>query len=232
MTPCAHVLSRHDLGTLRYGQRQRHGDVVGSLFPLGAHVFPVHLAYVGIRLRPVDHRIIELDDATVVGGIEEHIHAVLRRVERVGIFPRPARFAPAEHERLARQRRPIAHHRAIGIDVRHTHAVDLEGSVLRKPVEGPPHRGEIAVEIERALLGHLQRAVGFHLGLDIHLRHGVRFRVSLPGSQRHKRACERQERRAKQHGVSSGKSEGFAELRTAHVLHDHAPCNLEVVTVS
>ena len=91
---------------------------------------------------------------------------------------------------------------------------------------------EIAVEIERALLGHLQRAVGFHLGLDIHLRHGVRFRVSLPGSQRHKRACERQERRAKQHGVSSGKSEGFAELRTAHVLHDHAPCNLEVVTVS
>ena len=199
---------------------------------MGAHVFPIHLAYVGIRLRPVDHRIIELDDATVVGGVEEHVHAVLRRVERVGIFPRPARFAPAEHERLARQRRPIAHHRAIGIDVRHTHAVDLEGSVLRKPVEGPPHRGEIAVEIERALLGHLQRAVGFHLGLDIHLRHGVRFRVSLPGSQRHKRACERQERRAKQHGVSSGKSEGFAELRTAHVLHDHAPCNLEVVTVS
>ena len=67
-------------------------------------------------------------------------------------------------------------------------AVNLQRCAARQAVERPPHRGEVAVEVERALLDHVQRAVGFHLRLDIDFRHGVGLRIGPHRSKRHENA--------------------------------------------
>ncbi len=113
VAPCAHVVARAHLGALRNGKGERHRHVVRCFSPLIAHVLPIHLSHVLERPHAVDDGVIELDHHPFVGGVEEHIHRILRFVERVRVRAGAALVAPSGHERDGFERRPFARHRAV-----------------------------------------------------------------------------------------------------------------------
>ena len=215
MAPRAHVLAGLHRHALRHRQRQRHGDVGGRFLPLVAHVLPVHFGHVLVGLHAVHHGVVQLDDRLLIRDVEEGVHRVHRRIDRIRIRSRAARIAPAQHERHAGQRLPLAHHVAVPVHARHAHGVHLQLRVRRQPLERPPHRREVTVEVERALLHRMQRPVRLGLRRYVDLRHvvGLRERLARRGGQqrdggqdeRGRQQCEtRRNRTAHGPGVGNG----------------------------
>ena len=253
MAPCTHVLAGLHRHALRHRQRQRHGDVGRRLLPLVADVLPVHLGHVLVGLHAVHHGVVQLDNRLLIRDIEEGVHRVLRRVDRVRIRSGTSRIAPVQHERHAGQRLPLAHHVAVPVHARHAHGVHLQLRVRRQSLERPPHRREVSVEVERALLHRMQRPIRLGLRRYVHLRHvvGLRERLARRSSQQRygsqdERGCQQYE--ARRNGTAHGPSicSGMARaacrggyrstrpgiMRITRDLHGQSPCKFEMVTVS
>ncbi len=246
VAPCSHVFTRYDRGVLGYRQRKRHRNVLGGNFPLVSDVHPVQIGDVLIGDHPVFDGVIECDDHLLVRRMEKHVDGILRRIDRVRIGTRTARFTPFEVERCLAQLHGFARRHTVFPHLGEAHAVDLEAAVIGNAIERPPYRSKITVEIERPLLDDLQRPIGGCIGGYVDLRTGVAFRLSLS------RRCRQHGKRQTRHGeneqrcllqaematiadrnrVDSCPDIVRSQLRTARVLHVHPPCKMRVVTVS
>ena len=81
MTPRAHIFTRRNLGPRSDGKVQRHGHITGVFSPAAAHKLPVQLSHIGVCLRSLGYRIVQLHNIRFVFHREEHIDGVLGLIE-------------------------------------------------------------------------------------------------------------------------------------------------------
>ena len=167
MTPRTYIFARRNLGARSDGEVQRQGHIAGIFSPAAAHKLPVQLSHIGVCLRSLGYRVVQLHNVRFVFYGEEHIDGVLGLVERVSIATRATRFTPIKLEGYAGELRERLRRRA------HAYAVDLDIGTRRQVIEVPPYRRKSTAEIEHALLNHMQIAVWLHRCVDGGMRHFV-----------------------------------------------------------
>ena len=167
MTPRTYIFARSNLSARSNGQSQRHGYVAGIFSPTAAHKLPVQLSYIGVCLRSLGYRIVQLHNVRFVFHRKEYIDGVLGLIERVSIATRATRFTPIKLEGYAGELRERLRRRT------HAYAVDLDIGTRRQVIEVPPYRRKSTAEIEHALLNHMQITVWLHRCVDGGMRHFV-----------------------------------------------------------
>ena len=175
VAPRAHVVARANLRACRNRNRERRGYMIAIDRPTMADILPIHLGDVVVNLNEIRNGVREGHRDFRIGFIEEHIHGVLVLVDGIRRVSRAASLAPRTLKFYGGKRLGLTR-RLIG----ERHRFHRKHAFLgRHVVEGPPHRREIAGEIECARFGDIKRAVCVRLGVYRDAWACVRFGVRV-----------------------------------------------------